>query len=175
MRSIRFRRTATVLALSVTAAITPVAIATATPDAGKTTTGHAVTTGLSAREAVNAAAATDFIVGSFTKHEPRKYALKHVDPDTYIQHNPNFANGRDAFISGVEHMVAQLPDSLVTVKRTVTQGDLVVVQTLFQVNRDDRGTAVVDTFRFNRQGRIVEHWDVLQEVAAQSVNGNPQI
>ena len=50
-----------------------------------------------------------------------------------------------------------------------------VVQGLAKTSAEDRGTVEVDTFRFDRHGRIVEHWDALQPVAEKSANGNPQV
>ncbi|MDX3522699.1 hypothetical protein [Streptomyces scabiei] len=46
---------------------------------------------------------------------------------------------------------------------------------LAKTSAEDRGTVEVDTFRFDRHGRIVEHWDALQPVAEKSANGNPQV
>ncbi|GAB7192852.1 nuclear transport factor 2 family protein [Kineococcus sp. NUM-3379] len=131
--------------------------------------------GPATRERANTEAAVALLVGAFSDHDPRTAALRYIDPHTYVQHNPLYGNGRDAFIEGISHFVAQFPQSSVTVRRTVAQDDLVVVQTLFRTSPQDRGTAVSDTFRFNREGRIVEHWDVLQPIADSTVNGNPQI
>ncbi|MGW3152483.1 nuclear transport factor 2 family protein [Streptomyces sp. NPDC001177] len=130
---------------------------------------------LSYGEAANTKAAVALLVGAFTEHHPRTYALRYIDAETYIQHNPNYDNGRDAFIRGVGDFVKRFPQSCIVVKRTLAQGDLVVVQTLFKATPDDRGTAVVDTFRFNSRGKAVEHWDVLQAIAPTTANGNPQI
>ncbi len=112
---------------------------------------------------------------AFNQHRPGKAAEKYISADTYIQHNPNFGNGRDAFVTGVTGYLQQFPDALLTFERTVTQGDLVVVQGLAKTSAEDRGTVEVDTFRFDRHGRIVEHWDALQAVAEKSANGNPQV
>ena len=131
--------------------------------------------GATSREQANTEAAVDLLVGAFSRHEPRTVALRHIDAQTYIQHNPRFADGRQAFIDGIGHFVQQFPQASVVIRRTIAQDDMVVVQNLFRTGPDDRGTAVVDTFRFNSDGKIVEHWDVLQPLAEASASGNPQI
>lgn len=130
---------------------------------------------LTPREAANARAAVDLLRGSFTLRQPRKYAEKYIDADTYIQHNPTFADGREAFITGVEGFLSQAPNLERPLVRTIAQGDLVVVEGSVKTGPDDPGTVVVDTFRFNAAGKIVEHWDALQPVAATSLNGHPQV
>lgn len=131
--------------------------------------------GLTTMEAAHRAAAVNLLLGAFTDHEPAKAARTYIDANTYIQHNPLFDNGRPAFIAGVTAFLEQFPHYRLQVKRTVAQGNYVVVHGLAKVNRADRGTVEIDVFRFNKQGKIVEHWDALQPVAETSVNGNPQV
>lgn len=133
------------------------------------------TAGLTQQEAANAHAAVELLNGSFTKGEPRKYADKYIDAHTYIQHNPTFANGREAFIEGVEGFLKQAPELTRPLTRVITQGSLVVVEGSVKTGPEDRGTVIDDTFRFDREGKIVEHWDAIQPVAESSLNGNPQV
>ena len=56
-------------------------------------------------------------------------------------------------------------------KHLVSEGDLVVVHSLFRSGPQDRGQAIMDLFRVE-QGKIVEHWDVIQQVPAETANGN---
>ncbi|MEU2424921.1 ester cyclase [Streptomyces sp. NPDC007851] len=130
---------------------------------------------LSHQEQHNRMAAIAVLDIAFNKHEPQKAAEKFISPDTYIQHNPYVGNGRPAFIAAATGFVKQNPDLNLDIKRTVTEGDLVVVQGLQKLNTSDRGTVEIDTFRFNRKGQIVEHWDATTAVAATSANGNPQV
>ena len=130
---------------------------------------------LTPREAANARAAVDLLRGSFTLRQPRKYAEKYIDAKTYIQHNPTFPNGREAFITGVEGFLAQAPNLERPLVRTIAQGNLVVVEGSVTTGPDDRGTVIDDTFRFNAAGKIVEHWDAIQPVAATSLNGHSQV
>ncbi len=56
-------------------------------------------------------------------------------------------------------------------KHLVSEGDLVVVHSLFRTGPGDRGQAIMDLFRVEH-GKIVEHWDVIQSVPAETANGN---
>lgn len=170
-RTITMRLTAAACA----AAGLGVAVGTSAAPAAPPAVRHHAAGGLTAREAANTRAAVDLLRGSFELRQPRRYAELYIDATTYIQHNPQFANGREAFITGVEGFLSQTPKIERPLVRTIAQGDLVVVQGSVKTGPEDRGTVIADTFRFNRQGKIVEHWDVLQPVAETSANGNPQV
>jgi predicted SnoaL-like aldol condensation-catalyzing enzyme len=49
---------------------------------------------------------------------------------------------------------------------------MVVTHSHITTSPDDRGNAVADFFRLNRQGKVVEHWDVIQPVPETSANDN---
>jgi predicted SnoaL-like aldol condensation-catalyzing enzyme len=56
----------------------------------------------------------------------------------------------------------------VEVHRVLAERDLVAVHSHYKTFN----MAGVDIFRFNEQGKITEHWDVLQEVPATTASGN---
>jgi predicted SnoaL-like aldol condensation-catalyzing enzyme len=68
--------------------------------------------------------------------------------------------------------VEQFPQLSLDIKRVVAEGDLVVMHSLFKTSPEDRGTAAADFFRLE-DGRIVEHWDVLQLVPESAANDHP--
>lgn len=91
-------------------------------------------------------------------------------PD-YHQHNPAIADGVEGARAGLGGFFEQFPQLEVTPKRVIAEGDLVAVHSHYVAVPGERGQAVVDLFRV-RGGKIVEHWDVLQDVPATSANDN---
>jgi predicted SnoaL-like aldol condensation-catalyzing enzyme len=60
----------------------------------------------------------------------------------------------------------------VDIKRAVAEGDLVVTHSLLKTSPEDRGTAAADIFRLE-DGKVVEHWDVVQPVPESAANDHP--
>lgn len=93
-----------------------------------------------------------------------------VDPG-YIQHNPMAQSGRDAAIGFLEPFFAQHPDIHYSIKRIMADGSLVAVHSHGRFAPDDRGIAVVDILRVEGC-KVMEHWDVVQQVPDRSANSN---
>ncbi len=89
----------------------------------------------------------------------------------YIQHNPLASNGAEALKNFAAGLHQQFPDTKYDIKRVISEDDLVVVHSNLVLTPGSRGSAVFDIFRF-QDGKIAEHWDVLQDVPGSSVNGN---
>ncbi|WP_406493696.1 ester cyclase [Streptomyces sp. NBC_01604] len=89
----------------------------------------------------------------------------------YHQHNPNIADGVAGAKAGLGGYFEAFPQLSVSPKRIIAEGDLVAVHSHYVNAPGERGQAVVDLFRV-RNGKIVEHWDVLQDVPATSANDN---
>ena len=93
---------------------------------------------------------------------------RHVG-DEYIQHNPTAGNGREDAIALIERL-STTPGFNPVVKRMVAEGDLVAVHMHIRFGGSP-GLAVMDMFRLEN-GKIVEHWDVIQDVPAQTASEN---
>ena len=111
-----------------------------------------------------------FYEESFNDGDPEG-AVERYQGDRYIQHNPQAANGPEAFIGFVKWIRGQFPELHVDIKRIIAEDDLVVTHSHLRQSPEDRGTAVVDIFRVEN-GKIVEHWDVLQPIPEQAANDN---
>ncbi|WP_165090887.1 nuclear transport factor 2 family protein [Neisseria yangbaofengii] len=118
----------------------------------------------------NKANVLDFYELAFNQHKLQEAVSKHVGAE-YLQHNPTVADGGQAFIDAFGPFLKSHPQSKATVKRVAADGDLVWLHVHSQMDDKDRGEAVVDIFRLDENGKIVEHWDVIQAVPEKTESG----
>lgn len=94
---------------------------------------------------------------------------KFVSAEKYLQHNPNIPDGREAAILALHDKFAH-PNARFEIKKILVDNDLAVVHVRAFPN-GGKEAAVADFYRLEN-GKIVEHWDVLQPVPETSANSN---
>ncbi|CAL2090728.1 nuclear transport factor 2 family protein [Tenacibaculum sp. 190524A02b] len=86
---------------------------------------------------------------------------------TYIQHNPGIDNG----VKALQAFLTSLGKLDVEIKQIIAQGDLAVAFSHYK-NPANKGLAIMDLFRFDVEGKVVEHWDVVHSIPNDSLNSN---
>ena len=106
----------------------------------------------------------------FNKHQVKEGFERYVGPNCR-QHSAMLPDDKVAAIKVLSHLLTnEYPASRVVVERTIAQGDLVAAQIFWdQKPGETRGVAKVDIYRLEN-GRIVEHWDVAQNVPGQAAS-----
>ena len=155
---------AALAALAFNAAALPVSAHEATPAPVQASASRTPT------EAENARIVVAFYDLAFNQHRPTEAARLYIG-DRYIQHNPLVPNGAEPFYAYFEGFFRDNPQSRATIHRVIADGDLVALHVHSQETPDDPGRAIVDIFRVEN-GKIVEHFDVIQAVPATTANGN---
>jgi len=101
---------------------------------------------------------------------PKKAVELYVGAE-YIQHNPLVGDGTQPFIDYFNRMATEYPDKSIEFRRSVAEGDLVALHT-HQIWPDNEEYVTMDFFRFDANGKIVEHWDSMQQIPKTSANNN---
>ena len=112
----------------------------------------------------------DFFDLAFVQRKAAEARQRYMG-EVYIQHNPAAPDGPDLFVEFIGQFQAMAPDMTFDIKRVIAEDDLVALHYHLTMTPGDLGRAVVDIFRVEN-GQIVEHWDVLQDVPAESANDN---
>jgi len=97
-------------------------------------------------------------------------ASKYLGP-RYTQHNPHAADGATGLRAFLQFLRERYPNSHSEIKRVFADGDYVILHVHALREPGTRGNAIVDIFRLEN-GRIVEHWDVNQEIPEKAANTN---
>jgi predicted SnoaL-like aldol condensation-catalyzing enzyme len=90
---------------------------------------------------------------------------------SYRQHNPTAADGAEGLRAFIDFLKTRFPNQRGDIKRVIAEGDLVVLHVHSTRGDATPGRAIVDIFRIEN-GKVVEHWDVIQDIPAQAANAN---
>ena len=97
-------------------------------------------------------------------------AAKYLGPK-YIQHNPGAADGPEGLEGFIGFLREKFPDNHSEIKRIFAYGDYVIGHVHAVREPGTRGNAIVDIFRLE-DGKVVEHWDVVQPIPEKAANSN---
>ncbi|HET7319178.1 MAG TPA: nuclear transport factor 2 family protein [Nitrospirota bacterium] len=97
-------------------------------------------------------------------------ASKYMGP-RYTQHNPLAADGPEGLRAYLQYLRATYPNSHSEIKRVFADGDYVILHVHAVRAPGTRGSAIVDIFKLEG-GKVVEHWDVIQEIPEKAANSN---
>ena len=89
----------------------------------------------------------------------------------YIEHDPEGTDGPKGLQAYIDFLQANFPNSHVEVKRVIADGDYVIFHVHSILIPGTRGQAITDLFRLDH-GKVVEHWDVTQDIPEKSANAN---
>ncbi len=98
-------------------------------------------------------------------------ASKYIGAD-YKQHNPLVGDGKDGFKAFLAMLKKDFPQSHSEVKRVFADGDYVIIHVHSVRVPNTPGRAIFDCFRFDDKGKVVEHWDTIQDVPVKAANPN---
>ena len=118
---------------------------------------------------LNRAIITEFAEIFYHERNVRKAFEKFVSAEQYIQHNPTIANGRESAINALHDKFSH-PNANFEIKKILVDGNLAVVH-VRAFPSGGKEAAVADFYRLEN-GKVVEHWDVLQVVPDTAQNEN---
>jgi predicted SnoaL-like aldol condensation-catalyzing enzyme len=89
----------------------------------------------------------------------------------YRQHNPLVADDPEGLAAFIDFLRTECPEAHSEVKRVFADGDYVILHVHSRRSPNSRGRAIIEIFRLE-EGKIVEHWDTIQEIPETSANPN---
>jgi len=89
----------------------------------------------------------------------------------YRQHNPRAKDGKDGLEAFIATLRRDAPAYRSEIKRVFSDRGHVILHVHNRTTPDSRGAAIIDIFRLEK-GKIVEHWDVRQDIPEKTASGN---
>ncbi|MFQ5440651.1 MAG: nuclear transport factor 2 family protein, partial [Nitrosopumilaceae archaeon] len=93
--------------------------------------------------------------------------------DDFIEHNPTMPGTKTGFVKNLDQLFTGVSPSMIEydLKRIYADNDYVITHSHFK-SLPGVNASKIDIFKFNEDGRIIEHWDVIQEIPEGSLNNN---
>jgi len=122
-----------------------------------------------AQEKANKAAVVAFYEASINDKDFEK-ASKYLG-NRYVQHNPTAADGPEGLKGFLAFLREKFPQSKSEIKKVFAEGDYVILHVHSVREPGTRGRAIIDIFKLEK-GKVVEHWDVVQDIPEKPANNN---
>jgi predicted SnoaL-like aldol condensation-catalyzing enzyme len=90
--------------------------------------------------------------------------------DRYKQHNPLVGDGPDGLKTFIEFLKTNYPEARSEIKKIIADDNHVVLH-VHSIRTPMVQRAIIEIFRLEN-GKIEEHWDVIQEIPETSANSN---
>ena len=113
---------------------------------------------------------TEFYELAINQRKPAEAARKYIELP-YRQHSPEVADGPDGFVQFISEMQKKHPQLRVVISKALADDDLVALHVHLTREPNDPGLAIAELFRL-KNGKIIEHWDVVQPVPEKTASGN---
>jgi predicted SnoaL-like aldol condensation-catalyzing enzyme len=113
---------------------------------------------------------TEFYELAINQRKPSEAARKYIGLP-YRQHNPEVADGPDGFVQYIAEMQKKHPKLKVAISKALADDDMVALHVHLTREANDPGLAIAELFRMEN-GKIVEHWDIVQPVPQKTASGN---
>jgi predicted SnoaL-like aldol condensation-catalyzing enzyme len=120
------------------------------------------------QNASNKKMVTDFYQSLFG--DKNLAAIDQYIGDTYIQHNPSLPDGKDTLKKAFAGWFKGQPKDTVDAKHLGADGNFVYIHT--KSKKGNKIYSIIDIYKLDN-GKIAEHWDVMQEMPAKSANAHP--
>jgi predicted SnoaL-like aldol condensation-catalyzing enzyme len=99
-------------------------------------------------------------------------ALTFIGKAGYKQHNPTAKDGVEGMQGFINFLKDKFPNNKSEIKRIFADGDYVIVHVHAVREPGTRGNAIMDIFRLDEKGKVVEHWDAVQPIPETAQNTN---
>ena len=89
----------------------------------------------------------------------------------YTQHNPTAKDGPEGLKGFIDFLRDKFPQSHSEIVQSFADGDYVILHVHSIRTPGTAGRAIFDLFKLEK-GKVVEHWDAVQDIPASSANAN---